>query len=230
MLSRQIRIIPSPCQYQVLPTHSPSSFSLFLSPFLSFSLLDRFQINLNYIFILSTVLSCQLDLRMDTSRSWLSFFFFLNKSLWAHKEIVLASLFCFHINLGGHKSRSCLDFFSVSGSIFVLRRTRQIVRCWNTCLACLPFFNTLSGMISPVIFSYRWAISVLSAHEVAGDEVSVSPISRNRSCVFFLLNFVLASLTFLVNDGSDKPSKYWRSLYVVGRTWVEVEVCLVYML
>ena len=82
-------------------------------------------------------------------------------------------------------------------------------------------------MISPAIFSYRSDISVLLAHKLASDEVSVSPISRNRSRVVLLLNFGIAYLPFLVNDRSDKPGKYWRSLYVVGRTWEEVEVCLV---
>ena len=81
-------------------------------------------------------------------------------------------------------------------------------------------------MISPDIFSYGSDIAVLSAHEVACDVVSVSPISRNRSRAVFLLNFVLAYLPFIVNNRSDKPSKSSRSIYVVGRTWVEVEVCL----
>ena len=82
-------------------------------------------------------------------------------------------------------------------------------------------------MISPDMLSYRSGIAVLSAHEVAGDEVSVSPILRNRFHVVFLLNFGLASLPFLVIDGSDKPSKSLLSLYVGGITWGEVDVCLV---
>ena len=47
----------------------------------------------------------------------------------------------------------------------------------------------------------------IASNKVTGDEVPVSPISQNRSRVVFLLNFGLASLLFLVNDGSDKPSK-----------------------
>ena len=35
---------------------------------------------------------------------------------------------------------------------------------------------------------------------------------RNRSRVVFLLNFGLASLPLLVNDGYDKPSKYQHKL------------------
>ena len=63
-------------------------------------------------------------------------------------------------------------------------------------------------MISPAILLYRSYIVVLSAQEVAGDEVSVSCISRNFSLVIFLLNFGFASMILLVNDGSDKPIKY----------------------
>ena len=62
-------------------------------------------------------------------------------------------------------------------------------------------------MISTAVLSYWSSINVLPAHEVVGDEVSVSPILLNRSLVVFLLNFGLASLPFLVNYGSDKPSK-----------------------
>ena len=47
--------------------------------------------------------------------------------------------------------------------------------------------------------------------------------TRNRSRVVFLLNFGLASLLFLVNAVSDKPSKFWRSLDVVGITWKKLK-------
>ena len=43
--------------------------------------------------------------------------------------------------------------------------------------------------------------------------------TRNCSCFVFLLNFDLDYLTFLVKDGSDKPSIRWCSLYVVWKTW-----------
>ena len=128
----QSRSITRSCQYQVLITHSPSSSSLFFSPFLSFYLLGRFQINLNYIFILSNELSCRLDICRHTRISWFPFFIFL-----------------------------CIDLF--------LWRYHQIVPCWHTWLARLSFFNASGGMISPSIFSYRSAIDVLSAHEVAGN-------------------------------------------------------------
>ena len=151
---------------------------------------------------------------------------------------MLAFLFLFFIYLREQTRRSCLPFFSISGSIFVgtrgdraclysyfsglifvLQRSCQIVTCWHNWLACMPFFNASGGMISPAIFLYRSAITVISAHEVACDEVYVSPIPRNRSRVVLLLNFGLDSLTFLVNDRSDKPSKSWHGLYIVGRTW-----------
>ena len=82
-------------------------------------------------------------------------------------------------------------------------------------------------MISTNIFLYRSSIAVLSAHEVACDEVSVSSVSRNWSHLVLLLNFNLASLGLLMNDGYDKPSKYSRSLYVVGKTWWYFEFCKV---
>ena len=58
---------------------------LIFPPFLSFSLLDQFHINLNYITILSTELSCQIDLRKQTRIYCLPLFLF--------------SIFCFYINL-----------------------------------------------------------------------------------------------------------------------------------
>ena len=118
MLIRQSRSITRFCKCQVLLTHSPYYFSLFFSPFISFSLLDRFQINLNYIFILSTALYRQLDICRQTRRSCLPFIFFSgsifvvtlgyraclsflfpDQSWWAQKEIVLAFIFCFWIDI-----------------------------------------------------------------------------------------------------------------------------------
>ena len=40
------------------------------------------------------------------------YFSFLDQYLGKHEEIVLASLFCFQINLRRHTRRSCLPFFS----------------------------------------------------------------------------------------------------------------------
>ena len=134
VLSRQSRIIPSSCQSQVLLTHLPYSFYLLSSSFLYFYLLDRFQINLKYIVILSTVLYLQPDcLGTRGDRTCLSF---LSMDLysWAHEEIVLAFIFCFWIDLCRHTRRFCLPFFSVSGSIFFLWRSRSIVtRVWHVC-------------------------------------------------------------------------------------------------
>ena len=75
-------------------------FFLFIL-FFSFYLLDLFQINLNYNFILSTALSRKINIRRHTRRSCFPLFFF------------------FWINICGHTRRSCLAFFSVHGSIFV---------------------------------------------------------------------------------------------------------------
>ena len=68
-MSRWSRITPRSCQYQVLMKHSPSSFSLLFSTFLSFSFLGRFQINLNYSINLFNALFLQLDIGRHTSRS-----------------------------------------------------------------------------------------------------------------------------------------------------------------
>ena len=171
----------------MLLTHSPSSFYLLFSPFISLSLLYRFQIKLNHIIMLSTALSHQINLRRHTRRSCLTFFIFFMSS--------------------------------ISESIFVWWLSRQIFPCWHMLLECLPFFNASGGMISPTIFSYLSDIAILSAHKVTGDEVSVSPILQNRSCIVLLLNSGLASLMFLVIDGYDEPSKYWHSLCIVWRTW-----------
>ena len=266
VITLQRRIIPISCQYQVLLTHSPSSFYLLFSPFLSFSILDWFQINLNYNFISSTALYFQLDICRHTRRLWSPFFLFsgsifvvtrgdracpsflfpyrsswaheeiviafiflfwidlcghtrrlrlplfsvsgsisvdtrgdlawlylsfLERYLWAHGEIMLAILFCFRIDLRSHTKRSWLPFFSVSGSIFVLWRSRQIFPFWHMWLACLPFFNSLGGIISPDIFSYWSAITVLSEYEVSCDEVSVSPIHKIAPMSFSCWTLVL---------------------------------------
>ena len=161
---------------------------------------------------------------------YLIHYYIQDQSLWAIEYIVFSFNFCFWINLCGQTRRSWFNLFSFSGLIFVWWRYFQIVPCWHMWLACLPFFFDLGDTISPTIFLYRSAIAVLSAHKVAGDEVTVSPITQNCSRVVFLVSFGLASLPFLVNDGSDKPGKYWRSIYVVGITWGEVEVCLVKMM
>ena len=100
------------------------TFTIFIfCPFLSFyfiifSLLGLSQINLNYIIILSTALSCQFNIRSKMRRLCLPFFsvyglifmgtqgyrvclsfLFLDQSLWAHEEIVLAFLFFFWIGI-----------------------------------------------------------------------------------------------------------------------------------
>ena len=111
-----------------------------------------------------------------------------------------------------------LSYFLFMVEIFSLTSC-QNVPCWHTLMVCLLFFNTLGEMIIIAIFLYWPAISVISAHKVAGDEVSFSPISRIRSCIVSLLNFGLASLNLLlVKDRSDKPCKPWRILFVVRKT------------
>ena len=66
---------------------------------------------------------------------------------------------------------------------------------------CLSLFKALGGMIGTAIFLYWSDINVLSEHEVAGDEFSVSPILLNRSRVVLMLNFCLASLPLLLKMG-----------------------------
>ena len=187
---RQIRSIPRYCQSQVLLIHSPSSFSPI---FLLFSLLDRFQMNLNYIIILSNALSCPFNIGDPMRRSCIPFFllfclmlldwssfgdFSSDISLLAHLTGVSALIQRF-----GWDDQYC--YFIVPVSYWFTVRT-QSCRWWSLCLT----------------------------------------FTLNRSRLVVLLDFGLGSLLFLVNNGSNKPIKYWLSLYVVGITWGEVKVCL----
>ena len=116
--SKILSISSDPDIFTILIFSSFLSFSLLFSPLLYFSLLDWFQINLNYIINLSTVISRQLNLCRHTRISWMNFlsvsglifvgkqvdraclyFLFMDLSLWAHEEIIIAFLFCLWINI-----------------------------------------------------------------------------------------------------------------------------------
>ena len=130
------------------------------------------------------------------------------------RRLCLPFFLYFWVDIHGHTRRSCLPFFSIYGSIFVDTRgycarlyfiigsifllwcSRQIVPCWHTWLVFMPFFNALGGMISPAIFFYRSAVAVISAHEVAGDEVSVSPILKISLVSFSCWTLVLIIFRF----------------------------------
>ena len=110
VMIRQSRIIPRSCQSQMLLTRSPSYFSL----------LDQFQINLNYIIFLSTALYRQIDLGCHTWRSCFPFLpifcFWVNLFLVTSYQIVS----CWHTWL------ECLLFFkylvgTISTTIFSYR-------------------------------------------------------------------------------------------------------------
>ena len=129
------------------------------------------------------------------------------------------------IDLSGHTEISWLPFFLIFCSCFwvdlCLVTSCQIFPCWHTWWACLSLFNTCGGMISTAIFSSWAAIDVLSAHQGAGDKVSVSPKSQIRSCVVFLVEiwpcFSWCSswtmgLINLVNV--DVVSMYWEELEI----------------
>ena len=151
--------------------------------------------------------------------------------------------------VGKRLDRACLYF--LIGSIFVLWRSRNIVTCWHTWRLCLPLFSDWVDLRSMTFLSDCYLLSHVTGvyallQRFGWDYQSryfIVPVrylctvstrsfrwwslcltyTRNRACVFFLLNFGLASLLFLVNYGSDKPNKYLRSIYAVGRTWKKLK-------
>ena len=145
-------------------------------------------------------------------------FSFLYQYSWAHEEIMLASLFCFRIDLCRHTRRLWLPFFSYWFNLhyMVFLSDRSLLAHITGVSSLLQYFgwdDQSLYFIVPVSYwctistrSHRWWIICLT-------------YTWNLSRVIFLLNFGLASLPLIVKDGYDKPSKCWRSLYVVGRTW-----------
>ena len=103
--------------------------------------MDRFQINLIYVFILSAALSGQIDLCNHTRISclrlfWFSrsifvatrgdhaclYFLFTDRSWWEHKETVLAFIFCFWVDLSSTTLLSdCFLLEHVTGVSALLR-------------------------------------------------------------------------------------------------------------
>ena len=148
-------------------------------------------------------------------------------SLGENKEIVLASILCFHINLGGHMRRSCVPLL-----------VYWVGLCFTTFLSDCSLFAHVTG-VSALVQQLMWEDQSCYFLVPVSFCCTVSTRSgrwwslcltytQNWSRVVSLLNFGIASLLFLVIDGYDKPSRYWRSIYVVGRIWGEVEVCLVW--
>ena len=135
-----------------------------------------------------------------------------------HKDIVLASLFCFPIDIRRHTSRFCLSFFS-----------DWVYLCSMAFSSDCSLLEHVTG-VSALLQRFGWDDQSCYFLVLASYHCTVSTLSRrwwslfltytwNCSCLVFLLNFGLAYLPFLVNNGSDKPSKCWLSIYVVGRTW-----------
>ena len=152
-------------------------------------------------------------------------FSFLFRYLWAHKEIVIASIFCFPIDLCSHTRRYCLTFFSDCFSLRSMEflSDRSLLAYGTGMSAPLQHFGCYDlSRYFIVLVRYRCTVSTRSRRWWS----LCLTYTWNRSRIVFLLNFGLTYLPFLVNDGSDKPSKYWPSLYVERRTWIEVEVCL----
>ena len=107
VLSCQRRSIPRSCQSKVLLTHSPFSFSLFFSPFHTFSHLFSFvslsrQLNIcrqtRISWLPLFLLSGYILMGTQEDHAWL-YFLFTDQSWWAHEEIVLAFILCFWIDL-----------------------------------------------------------------------------------------------------------------------------------
>ena len=148
--------------------------------------------------------------------AWL--FSFMDWYSWAHKEIVLASLFYLQIDLCGNTRRSCLSFFyswvNIRSTTFLSDRSllehmtdlSALLQRFGWDYQSCCFIVPLRYLCTVITLSCRWWSLCLT-------------YTQNLSRVFFLLNFGLASLPFLLNNGSYKPIKYWCSLYVVKRTW-----------
>ena len=134
-------------------------------------------------------------------------FSFVDRSSGAHEEIVLASLFCFRINLCRHTRRSCLPFFSnwVDLRSMTFLSDRYLSAHVTGVSALLQRFwwdDQYSYFRVPV--SYRCNVSTRSCRWWSLCLTYTWNIYR----VIFLLNFGLASLSFIQNNGPDKPSKY----------------------
>ena len=150
---------------------------------------------------------------------------FMDRSSWANEEIVISLIFYFWIDLCRHTRRLCLPLFYVWFDLrsMALSPYRSLLAQMNgvyALLQCLGWDDQSWYFLVPV--SYRCTVRARSRSWWS----LCLNYTRNRSPVVFLLNFGLVSLPFLVNNGSDKPSKFWCSLYVVGINWGEVEVCL----
>ena len=149
--------------------------------------------------------------------AWLSISF-LDRSSGAHEEIMLASIFCFWVDLHRHTRRSCLPLFSDWVNLFSTTFLSD-----SSLLSQMPGAYALiqrfgwddQSRCFFVPISYHCNVNTRSCRRWS----LCLTYTLNGSCVVSLLNFGLASMPFLMNDGSDKPSKCWYSLYVVGRNW-----------
>ena len=150
------------------------------------------------------------------------YFYFLDRSSREHEKIVIAFIFCFWIDLCRNTRRSCLPFFSdcVDLCSMKLLSDRSLLAHVTGVSALLQYFgwdDQSRYFLVPV--SYRCTVSTRSCRWWS----LYLTYTRNHSRVVLLLNFGLDSLLVLVNNGSDKPSKYFRSLYLVGRTWEKLK-------
>ena len=150
------------------------------------------------------------------------FSYFLDRSLWVHKNIMLACLFCFRINLCRDIRRLCLPFCS---DWFDLRS--MTLSSNNSLLAHVTDMFSLIKSLGQGDNSGYFFVPVRYCCTVRTQKYrwwSLCLIyTQNHSRVVFLLNFGLAYLPFLINNGYDKPSECRRSLYLVGRTWEKLK-------
>ena len=145
-------------------------------------------------------------------------FSFLGRSLWAHKEIMCAPLFCFRIDLCRHTRRSWLPLFSgcVDLHYMTFSSYRFLLAHVTGLSALLQLFGWGDQSRYFIVLVRYWC--TVSTQSGRWWSLCLA-YTRNHSRVIFMLKFGLVSLPFLVNNGSDKPSKSWSSLYVVGKPW-----------
>ena len=157
--------------------------------------------------------------QIDTACLSLSF---LGLFSWSHNEILLASIFCFRVDLCRHTRILCLPFFSDWVNI-----------CYVTFSSDCSLLSHVTVMSVPIQrfgwnYRYRYFLVLISYCCTFSTRshrwwILCPAYTWNIFRIFFLLNCGLAYLLLLLNDGSDKPSTSWRILCVVGRTWEKLK-------
>ena len=151
------------------------TFTIFLfSPFLSFSLLDRFQINLNYIIHLSTALSCHINPHRHTRRSCLHFFS-------VSGYIFVGTQRDLSIFVGARGNRDWLSFLFLNRSEFrdaFVRLFPVGTHDWRFCPS-----STLRVVWSVPLFSFSYRCTV-STRSWRWQSLCLTYIAKSLLCCF----------------------------------------------